>query len=270
LFLSVVWSTHFPEQATCVPEQAHTPPMHEAPLAHTFPQAPQLFVSAVWSTHFPEQTNCVLGQAQAPPMHEVPPAHTFPQAPQLDALVALSTQMPPQRSCVPGQALHMPAVFVVPPSEELSSIRASVKVNGPATVEFVPMIWMAGLAQISPPLVTAGPEPEAVLVEAKVTVMSHAIEALSAYTLNVAALPMIGADLPPRARQLGHELPAYDKVTLDSKLMMSVSLASIRILLPLPANCPSHSPARLKRQAPLLSHAGAPTGQSVLSRQEMH
>jgi hypothetical protein len=126
------------------------------------------------------------------------------------------------------------------------------------------MVKIAGLAQIKPPFVTAGPEPEAALAEVKATVMSQPISALSAYTPKVPVLPMMVAGLLASARQLGHALPAYSRVTLESKLTMSVSVTVIRILVPLLANSPSQIPATLKRQAPLLSHAGAPTGQSAL------
>jgi hypothetical protein len=173
----------------------HTPPTHDWPPVHAFPQAPQLALSVLLSLHTPLQFTCVPGHEteQTPALQTLPLAQLVPAvplptpqpavAPQCVRSVAGSTHTPPQFTCPPGHetehtlALHTlplaqvaPALPPVMPQPAVApqwvrSVTGSTQTPPQFTcppghdTEHAPELHTLPLAQLVPALPTPSPQP---------------------------------------------------------------------------------------------------------------
>jgi predicted component of type VI protein secretion system len=87
--------------------------MHVPPVAHLFPQAPQLFTSADRSAHDEPQFTLPVAHTQAPAVHVAVLGHLVPQVPQLLPSVCRFAQAPGEVGVAPQSVLpvgHVPQV----------------------------------------------------------------------------------------------------------------------------------------------------------------
>jgi hypothetical protein len=77
---------------------AHVPPVHARPAAHTVPHAPQFVGSVAVSTHLAPHraSGAEHGRVHEPAAQGCPAGHPTPHAPQCAGSVAVSTHRPPQ------------------------------------------------------------------------------------------------------------------------------------------------------------------------------
>jgi hypothetical protein len=72
----------------------HALPVHDCPVWHIVPQAPQLLPSRRVSVHAPLQSVWPAAHAHAPPVHVCPAGQRVPQVPQLLESICVSVQVP--------------------------------------------------------------------------------------------------------------------------------------------------------------------------------
>jgi hypothetical protein len=113
--VSVAVLTQRPPHSTCPVGHAQTPLVHDCPVAHRRPHAPQLFTSleSVAQPVEPMQLTSPVGQLHAPAV-QVPVPQLRPQTPQFFVSVVVLTQVPPQTFGVPVGHAHAPLVQLAP------------------------------------------------------------------------------------------------------------------------------------------------------------
>lgn len=77
--------------------------MHEEPVGHAVPHAPQFIALVIVSTQTPPQLVWPVGHSQAPAAHESPAPQALPQLPQLPTLDIVFTHDPLQFSSPSAQ-----------------------------------------------------------------------------------------------------------------------------------------------------------------------